>query len=179
MRRSIGYGAYGDFGITDEQLQIIGKCPNSQMPCLDPQGNDLWPLVAHLSPEQKATIGRCPSLNNPCIHPPGDPSGVDLWQIARQGAAPMGAAGPVLSAPGAPNAPGAPATDLTQPAQALPSYPAGSLPPVLGPDVQPPASGSSSGMIFGVIALVVFLGIGATAIFVLTGDSEEPEYVEQ
>ena len=174
MRRSIGYGAYGDFGVTDEQLQIIGRCPNSQMPCLDPQGNDLWPLVAHLNPEQKATIGRCPDLSMPCTHPPGDPNGVDLWQIARQGAAPPGTAGPVLSAPGAPNAPTAPSADLTQPAQALPAYPSSSL----GPDIQPVAEESNT-MIFGIIALVVLLGIGATAIFMLTGGEEEPEYIEQ
>lgn len=89
-RASIGYGAYGYYGQaptripTAEELSILGRCPNTQMACLDSRGNDLWPLVAHLDNNQKAVLGRCPAINQPCWYtPPGGGEQIDLWMLAR------------------------------------------------------------------------------------------------
>lgn len=81
-RQLNGFG-YTPFGITSQQLAIIGKCPNPSAPCLEPRtGRNLWGLLRHFTPAQKAVIGRCPSLASPCWF--NTSSGkIDLWKKAR------------------------------------------------------------------------------------------------
>jgi len=70
--------------LTEEQLGILGRCPNHMAPCRDfKTGEDLWQKVPFLNEGQRYTIGRCPNTQAPCIHPPGDPNGVDLWPLVR------------------------------------------------------------------------------------------------
>lgn len=166
MRKSIGYGAYGyipygDFGITDQELSILGRCPNTQMPCLDSQGKDLWPLVAHLTEQQKQVLGRCPNTQMPCLDPPGDPNGIDLWVLARQGPTPT----PAPSAPVSMPAPVTVSTPAPMPATSTPAMPA-SIPSAipqsaaLPPDIYIEEDSGMGGFVIGGVILLGLVGAG-------------------
>jgi len=92
-----GYHGFGQAGtpLTEEQLGILGRCPNTTMPCRDfKTGEDLWQKVAFLDEGQKYTVGRCPNTQMPCTHPPGDPNGIDLWQLIKSKQQPAAPAAP-------------------------------------------------------------------------------------